>query len=29
VRWANGPTVAYEVPGVDRLIVIDQANGLR
>ena len=24
VRWANGPTVAYEVPGVDRQLVIDQ-----
>jgi hypothetical protein len=28
VRWANGPTVAYEVPGVDRLLVIDQARGV-
>jgi len=28
VRWANGPTVAYEVPGVDRELVIDQARGL-
>jgi hypothetical protein len=27
VRWANGPTVAYGVPGVDREIVIDQARG--
>jgi hypothetical protein len=29
VRWANGPTVAYEVPGVDRELVIDQAAGIR
>jgi len=28
VRWANGPTVSYEVPGVDRLLVIDQARGV-
>ncbi|HEY6548678.1 MAG TPA: CRTAC1 family protein, partial [Vicinamibacteria bacterium] len=28
VRWANGPTVAYAVPGVDREIVIDQAQGV-
>jgi len=28
VRWANGPTVAYEVPGVDREIVVDQARGV-
>ena len=28
VRWANGPTVAYEVPGVDREIVIHQTSGL-
>ncbi len=28
VRWTNGPTVAYEVPGVDRELVIDQARGL-
>jgi hypothetical protein len=28
VRWANGPTVAYDVPGVDRAIVIDQALGV-
>ncbi len=28
VRWANGPTVAYEVPGVDRELVIDQARGV-
>jgi hypothetical protein len=28
VRWANGSTVAYEVPGVDRQIVIDQARGV-
>jgi len=29
VRWANGPTVAYDVPGVDRAVVIDEARGLR
>ncbi len=29
VRWPNGPTVAYDVPGVDRELVIDQATGLR
>jgi hypothetical protein len=28
VRWANGATVSYDVPGVDRLIVIDQAHGV-
>ena len=28
VRWANGPTVAYEVPAVDTFLVIDQARGL-
>jgi hypothetical protein len=28
VQWANGPTVAYEVPGVDREIQIDQARGV-
>jgi hypothetical protein len=28
VRWANGPTVAYEVPAVDREITIDQARGV-
>jgi hypothetical protein len=28
VRWANGPTVAYDVPGVDRLVVIDQVKGV-
>jgi hypothetical protein len=28
VRWANGPTVAYEVPGVDREVTIDQARGV-
>ena len=28
VRWANGSTIAYEVPGVDRQIVIDQARGV-
>ena len=29
VRWPNGPTVAYEVPGVDRELVVDQATGVR
>jgi hypothetical protein len=29
VRWPNGPTVAYEVPGIDRELVIDQATGVR
>jgi hypothetical protein len=28
VRWANGATVAYEVPGADRLVVIDQGRGV-
>jgi len=28
VRWAGGPPVVYEAPGVDRLIVIDQARGV-
>ena len=28
VRWANGPTVEYEVPAVDREWVIDQARGV-
>lgn len=28
VRWANGPTVAYEVPAIDTEIVIDQARGV-
>ncbi|HXK08511.1 MAG TPA: CRTAC1 family protein [Vicinamibacteria bacterium] len=28
VRWANGPTVAYEVPGVDRELLVDQARGV-
>jgi hypothetical protein len=28
VRWANGTTVAYDVPAVDRLLVIDQARGV-
>jgi hypothetical protein len=28
VRWANGSTVAYDVPGIDRQIVIDQARGV-
>jgi hypothetical protein len=27
VRWANGPTVAYEVPSIDTEIVVDQARG--
>ena len=29
VRWANGPTVAYEVPAIDTELVIDQARGVR
>jgi hypothetical protein len=28
VRWANGPAVSYDVPGVDRLVVIDQTRGV-
>jgi hypothetical protein len=28
VRWPNGPTVAYDVPAVDRELVIDQARGV-
>ncbi len=28
VRWANGPTVAYEVPTVDTELVIDQSKGV-
>jgi hypothetical protein len=28
VRWANGPTTAYDVGAVDREIVIDQARGV-
>ena len=28
VRWANGPTERYQVPGVDRLVTIDQARGV-
>jgi hypothetical protein len=28
VRWANGPTVSYEVPAIDTEIVIDQARGV-
>jgi hypothetical protein len=28
VRWANGPTVSYDVPAIDSLLVIDQAPGL-
>ena len=29
VRWANGATVAYDVPAVDTELVIDQATGVR
>jgi len=28
VRWANGPTVAYDVPAVDTELVIDQSRGV-
>ena len=28
VRWANGPTVTYEVPAIDTELVIDQARGV-
>jgi hypothetical protein len=28
VRWANGATVAYDIPSVDRQVVIDQASGV-
>jgi hypothetical protein len=28
VRWANGPTVAYEVPSIDTELVIDQVRGV-
>ena len=28
VRWANGPTVAYEVPAIDAEWAIDQARGV-
>ncbi|HVO09114.1 MAG TPA: CRTAC1 family protein [Vicinamibacteria bacterium] len=28
VRWANGPTVAYDVPAIDRELTIDQARGV-
>jgi hypothetical protein len=28
VRWPNGPTTTYTVPGIDRLVVIDQAGGV-
>jgi hypothetical protein len=28
VRWANGPTVAYDVTAVDALVVIDQSRGV-
>ncbi len=27
VRWANGDTVAYAVPRLDAIYVIDQASG--
>jgi hypothetical protein len=29
VRWANGPTVKYNVPRIDAVITIDQAAGVR
>jgi enediyne biosynthesis protein E4 len=28
VRWANGPTVAYDTPAVDKELTIDQTRGL-
>jgi hypothetical protein len=28
VRWANGASTTYEIPAVDRLVVIDQARGV-
>jgi hypothetical protein len=28
VRWANGPTVQYDVPAVDQELVIDQSRGI-
>jgi hypothetical protein len=28
VRWANGPTVAYDVPAIDSEWVVDQAHGV-
>ena len=28
VRWANGPTVAYEIPAVDTEVLIDQSQGV-
>ncbi len=28
VRWANGPTVAYDVPAVDTALTLDQARGV-
>ena len=28
VAWANGPTVAYEIPAIDREVVIDQSRGV-
>jgi hypothetical protein len=28
VRWANGESVTYEIPAVDRLVVVDQARGV-
>jgi hypothetical protein len=29
VRWPSGETVSYDVPGVDRLLVIEQGRGVR
>jgi hypothetical protein len=28
VRWANGKTVTYSAPGIDRLVMIDQVKGI-
>ena len=28
VRWANGPTVSYPPPAVDRIVTIDQGRGV-
>jgi hypothetical protein len=28
IRWANGPSVMYQVPAVDIEIVVDQARGV-
>jgi hypothetical protein len=28
VRWANGPAATYEVPAIDRVVVIDQGRGV-